>query len=124
MPAHKPEEIHDLFAVAFAARDLDGLLSLYEPRAVCAPRPGPAVSGQAAIREALAGFFQLNAQLTLQVERVLQSAELALLISHWTLNGTDPNGNKVEQAGTTADVARRQPDGTWLLVIDNPYGTA
>ena len=124
MSAHKPEEIHDLFAVAFAAGDLDGLLSLYEPHAVFAPRPGPAVSGQVAIREALAGFFQLNAQLTLRVERVLQSGELALLISHWTLNGTDPNGNKVEQCGTTSDVARRQPDGTWLLVIDNPYGTA
>ena len=124
MPAHKPDEIHDLFAVAFAAGDLDGLLSLYEPNAVFAPRPWPTVIGQAAIREALAGFFQLNAQFTLRVERVLQSGELALLISHWTLNGTDPNGNKVEQSGTTSDVARRQPDGTWLLVIDNPYGTA
>jgi hypothetical protein len=26
----------------------------------------------------------------------------------------------VQQSGTTAEVSRRQPDGTWKLVIDDP----
>ena len=113
-----------MFARAFAAGNLEGLVALYEPFAVLAPRPGPVAIGQAAIREVLTGFLSLKPQFTLKVEKVLHTGDVALLISHWTLNGTDPSGNKVEQAGTTADVARRQPDGSWLLVIDNPYGTA
>ncbi|HAF12136.1 MAG TPA: hypothetical protein DCK99_00285 [Blastocatellia bacterium] len=40
----------------------------------------------------------------------------------WTLTGTDPSGGAVEMAGQTSDVVRRQPEGTWLLVIDIPYG--
>jgi hypothetical protein len=31
--------------------------------------------------------------------------------------------NALEMAGRTADVVRRQPDGTWLFVIDDPYGS-
>ena len=123
MPAYKPEEVHELFTTFFTVKDLDGMLSLYEPNAVFAPQSG-IVSGQAAIREALRNFLALKAQFTLQLDKVLQTDDLALLISSWTLSGTDPNGNAVELAGKTSDVVRRQHDGTWLLVIDNPYGTA
>ena len=31
-------------------------------------------------------------------------------------------GGKMQ--GTTSDVLRRQADGTWLFVIDNPWGSA
>jgi ketosteroid isomerase-like protein len=44
------------------------------------------------------------------------------LFSDWTLSGTDPNDNAVELAGRTSDVARRQLDGNWVFVIDNPFG--
>ena len=37
--------------------------------------------------------------------------------------GTGPNGMTVEMAGKSSDVLRRQPDGTWLIAVDNPWGT-
>jgi hypothetical protein len=30
----------------------------------------------------------------------------------------------MEFGGLSTDVLRQQPDGTWLSVIDNPYGAA
>jgi ketosteroid isomerase-like protein len=38
------------------------------------------------------------------------------------LDGTGPDGKPVKIEGQSAEVARRQPDGTWLFVIDNPHG--
>ncbi len=38
--------------------------------------------------------------------------------------GTDDDGNPVELHGSTAEVARRQPDGTWKYVFDHPFGAA
>jgi ketosteroid isomerase-like protein len=38
------------------------------------------------------------------------------------MTGTDPDGNDVSMTGLTSDVVRRQPDGNWLFVIDNPIG--
>jgi ketosteroid isomerase-like protein len=35
---------------------------------------------------------------------------------------TAPGGSPLELAGRFTDVVRRQPDGRWLFVIDNPYG--
>jgi ketosteroid isomerase-like protein len=43
-------------------------------------------------------------------------------MAKWTLNGTSPEGGPVEIAGQTSDVLRRQSDGNWLIVIDNPFG--
>jgi len=39
MSARTPDEVHPLFARHFAAADMAGLLSLYEPDAVLLPQP-------------------------------------------------------------------------------------
>ena len=56
-----------------------------------------------------------------QVEVTTQYAvvhgEIALLSNRWTMRIGDD-----EMSATSAEVARRQPDGTWRYVIDNPDG--
>ena len=122
MPARTPEEVHKIFAEYFSAGDLEGIVSLYEQDATFVPQPGQTASGTAAIREALKGFLALNGELKMQPARVIQANDAALLFSEWTLKGTGPDGNAVELAGHTSDVVRRQTNGTWLMVIDNPFG--
>jgi uncharacterized protein (TIGR02246 family) len=122
MPARTPQEIHEQFTQAFSARDTEALLALYEPGAVFIPQPGLVVSGPATIREALGGFLALDATFEMHDTHVIQADDIAYVSSKWTLKGSDPSGAPVDLAGQTADVARRQADGTWLMVIDNPYG--
>jgi ketosteroid isomerase-like protein len=121
MPANTPEEVHELFAKYFSAGDLESLMSLYEAEATIVSQPGP-VTGTAAIREVMNTFLGLKPQFHLEVKKAFQANDIALLFSTWTLKGTDPSGGEVETAGQTSDVVRRQPDGTWLLVIDIPHG--
>jgi ketosteroid isomerase-like protein len=62
---------------------------------------------------------------TFNIERtdVVAADDVALVYSTWTLKGgADPNGNPIDLAGQSTDVVRRQPDGTWLFAIDNPWG--
>ncbi|MCU1266702.1 MAG: ketosteroid isomerase-like enzyme [Acidobacteria bacterium] len=122
MAASSPEEVHELFTRYFSAGDLEALMSLYEPGATMLPRPGPAVTGAAGIRDVMTGFFSLKPQLDLKLKKAVHAGDIALLFSVWTLKGTDPAGGAVEMAGVTSDVVRRQPDGTWLFVIDIPNG--
>jgi uncharacterized protein (TIGR02246 family) len=122
MPASTPEEVIQLFSKYFSARDIDALISLYEPGATMVPQPGATVHGTSAIREALTQFLALRGRLNPEIGKVIEANDIALVLSKWTISATDPQGNAVELAGQASDVVRRQADGTWLLVIDNPYG--
>ncbi len=124
MTAHTAPQVHELFARYFSAGDLDGLISLYEPGATLVPQSGVVVSGHAGIREALSGFLALKGQFELQLRTAFQSGDIALLLSTWSLKGSDASGAVVELSGQTSDVVRQQANGTWLVVIDNPYGAA
>lgn len=122
MPARSPEELDRLFATLMNAGDLDGLMALYEPQATLTPEPGTVVTGTKAIREALGGFIAAKAQLTLNSKVLAQTGDIALTTSKWDLSGVDADGKPLKLSGQSAEVARRQPDGTWRFVIDTPWG--
>jgi uncharacterized protein (TIGR02246 family) len=123
MPATEPEQIHGLFEEAFNAGDLDALMALYEPDAALIPQPGAVAEGTAAIRDALRWFLDRGGQVTLDTKLVLRAGDLAYLSNRWSLSGgTMPDGSPAELGATTAEVVRRQSDGTWLFAIDNAWG--
>jgi uncharacterized protein (TIGR02246 family) len=123
MPANEPEQMHGLFEEAFNAGDLEGLIALYESDAALVPQPGAVAEGTDAIRESLRWFLDRGGRITLDTKLVLRVGDLAYLANRWSLTGaTMPDGSPAELGATTAEVARRQPDGTWLYVIDNAWG--
>ena len=121
MPARKPEECDTLLGEALNRGDLETAVALYEPNAAFVQEPGKVVTGHAAIREAMKGFLAIKPKFTIDVSAV-QNGDLAVLRSKWKVNGTGPDGKPVSMSGNGIEVVRRQPDGTWLFVIDNPAG--
>jgi uncharacterized protein (TIGR02246 family) len=108
---------------AFNAGDLAGMVAFYEPDASVVSEPGgEVVSGLPALEENLQGFLSLGGQIDLRLQRCVQSGDLAILYSGWTMAGHAPDGSEVNLKHQTTDVVRRQEDGTWLLAIDNPFG--
>ena len=124
MPAHTPAEVHELFTQFFSAGNIDALISLYEPTAVLFPQPGLKVSGIPAIKETLLGFLAMKGTFHMSPGKVVSAADVAIICSDWSLDAIGPDGNTIRLSGQTSDVVRRQPDGSWLFVIDSPFGTA
>ena len=118
-----PEQVLEAIVSGINSGNLDSLLPLYESEAAFAAQPGSLAHGPQGISEALAGFISLNGTLDLDVTRVLEVDDLALVIGVWTFDGTAPDGEPVRLEARNADVLRRQADGTWRFVIDNPWGT-
>jgi uncharacterized protein (TIGR02246 family) len=120
MPARTPEEIQALIAAAFNAGDLDAFLQLHEEDAtVVVPPDGDRVSGREAIRAAVQPTFALRPTIRNEVVDKLQGDGLALIHARWNLAGTD-GGQPVEMSGRATIVSRRQPDGSWRIVLENP----
>jgi uncharacterized protein (TIGR02246 family) len=122
MSAQNPKALDVLFEQALNAGDPDALLALYEPNASFTSQPGHTVNGAAAIREAIAGFLSLKPTIALDTKVLGEADGIALMTSRWRLRGTGPDGAAVELTGDSAEVARRQPEGSWRFVIDTPYG--
>jgi len=114
MSARKPHEIHHIFEAAFNAGDLEAIMALYEPGAVFIPGDR-SISGHDAIRDFYRISLSAGSRVTLETRMVVESADgLALLHGAWSL------GPPVSSEGLSTEVVRRQPDGEWKFVIDNP----
>jgi uncharacterized protein (TIGR02246 family) len=115
-----PEALMQSFTACVHAGDLDRLVALYEPDAVFEPRPGVVVEGRDAIGGALAEMLTLRPRMDVNPVQVLRADDIALVVNEWTMTGTAPDGSAVHQGGRSADVVRRQTDGTWLVLVDKP----
>ena len=123
MSTTTPEQVLESIVTGINSGNLESLMPLYESEAAFATEPGSLAHGPAGVREALTGFVSLQGKLDLDVTRVLEVDDLALVMGVWSFDGTGPDGEPVRLEARNADVLRRQSDGTWRFVIDNPWGT-
>jgi ketosteroid isomerase-like protein len=109
MRAVEPNDLGRFFVERANAGDVDGLVALYADDAVLAFPAGQVVTGTQAIRR---GFEQLLADRPTftagEQQPALRNGDLAL------------TSTRLIDGGATAEVARRQSDGSWLWVIDQP----
>ncbi|MFJ4634620.1 YybH family protein [Streptomyces hygroscopicus] len=109
--ATTPEDLARLFVERANAGDAEGLAELYEPDAVLAYPPGSVTVGREAIR-AVCERMLAHAPRPFQVEEALPTVRHGDL----ALTSTRP----ADHTGGRVQVARRQPDGTWLRIMDRP----
>jgi uncharacterized protein (TIGR02246 family) len=107
---------------AVSARDIDGVLATYEPNAVLVGQPGMHAIGTQALRESFKQFLALEPKLAVTGQEVIQMGDIALHSYTWKMSGKAPDGTPVQQGGLSVVVLRKQSDGRWLMVIDNPFG--
>ena len=107
--ATEPNDLGRYFIERANAGDVDGLVALYEPNAVLAFPPGNLATGHAEIRKVYEQFVAAAPVLSPGRQHpALVSGDLALTASTLTTGEV------------TVEIARRQPDGSWLWAVDQP----
>jgi ketosteroid isomerase-like protein len=108
-PARNPDDLARFLVQRANAGDVEGIVVLYEPDAVLAGTQGDLIVGTEAIRQFYTQVLADRPTFVLGEQRsALRQDDLALTSTLLT-NGV-----------VTAEVARRQSDGTWLWAIDQP----
>jgi uncharacterized protein (TIGR02246 family) len=120
MAPRTPREMQEIYKEALDARDLDRIMSLYEPDAVFVRDNGEVVHGVAKIRALQDRFLALDPEFSHTIVAVVEGPGVAIVSTDWRMSAEGPDG-PVELEGRASDIVRRQDDGTWLLVIDHPW---
>ncbi|MEU0539973.1 nuclear transport factor 2 family protein [Nocardia sp. NPDC005978] len=107
--ATEPNDLGKFFIERANAGDVDGLVALYEPDAVLAFPPGSVATGHAEIRKVYEQFVAAAPVLVPGRQHPqLVSGDVALTAC------------TLDSGEVTVEVARRQPDGSWLWAVDQP----
>ncbi len=108
--AMQPEDVTRLVAERLNAGDAAGVAALYEPQAVLAYPADRPVTG----RDAIQAIYQqmADAGVRFAIETPLPTVRFENLALTST-RSTDNTGVRVQ-------ILRRQPDGSWLRIIDRP----
>jgi uncharacterized protein (TIGR02246 family) len=120
MDAKTPDDIHRLFAEGLNAGNAEAVAALYEEEAILVPDPKTIVRGREAILDGLKNFLAIDPTMTLNAARVVRNGDIAILYSDWTIKGKNPNGSLMTVDVRPTHVVRRQADGSWKVVIDDP----
>jgi uncharacterized protein (TIGR02246 family) len=124
LPATTLEQLHVLFDDAVNAHDLDALMDLYESDPIGADLDGNTVRGNTAMRQFLAELLAVAQRVETTTRKVIATDDIGLLSGRWVAHIRTPDGENLTAEGSSAEVARRQSDGTWRFIIDDPLFTS
>jgi uncharacterized protein (TIGR02246 family) len=118
----QPEDWPALFERYLNDGDLESAVALYDLDATFVAKSGDTVVGRDAIRGVLSGLIVGKARLHGTVVRAVTAGDVAVLYTDWQGTLTGPSGEAAKEDTRAIEVLRRQPDGTWLLVVGDPHG--
>ena len=124
-PATTPAALLVHLEDAFNRRDVDAYLAPYDDDAVfVVPPEGREAHGPDEIRSALVELFELEPALSISFERSVESDDLALSYAHWRLVAAPEGEEPVDLSGRGTLVARRRPDRSWGIVLEDPLSAS
>jgi uncharacterized protein (TIGR02246 family) len=124
MLPNKPEDLPHVFEQHLNAGDLDAVMALYEPEARFVAQSGETLVGHDAIRTVLSGLIEAKTHFRSNVIRAVTVDDIAQLYTDFEGTQVDDSGNTVAVRSKAIEVLRRQPDGSWKLIVGDPNGRA
>lgn len=122
--AKTPHQVIEEADEAFNRGMVDAVLSYYEDNAVWVVKPGKTIFGKTAFRKEFEEIFRTQPQVKAEKTHIIECGDIALCTIKWSLAGSALGGTSMQAEGVASTILRRQKDGQWLIVIDNPWGPA
>lgn len=123
--AWQPEQCGRILLAALERGDLEACVALYEPAAVLFKKSGETASGLEAIRQIYAGMIALQPKFEVEFIKCTMSADASICTNRMKagMAWKDAVGKLHCGGFHSLEVVRKQQDGSWLFVIDDPYGS-
>ena len=119
--ASSPADVIRLFSEHVNSGNVEEIMGLYEPGATYVSASGEHLrDGQ--IRENFQRLIMLAPQMSGEMVSVVVTGDIALLKNRWEFCAQHPDSAPARNGGISALVLRRRSDGSWGILIDDPWG--
>lgn len=116
----QPDDLHTAFAAALQAGDVGSLVDLYEAGAVQVQQDGTTMIGSDKLGDVFTRLLESGMSMHGDPRKAIVADDIALTSTHYEFNHDEPDGARTVTHVITAEVSRRQADGSWRVVIDAP----
>ncbi|WP_164914246.1 YybH family protein [Aquimarina sediminis] len=122
-----PEQQNVLKAIqkmtnAFHNKDIAEVMASYEPNAQVIFEPKTPITDSTVLKEMFQQAFAINPRFSYSGHEVFVNDRIATHFAPWTMTGMAPDGTEIKQSGLSVAMLRKQDNGEWLIIFDNPHG--
>lgn len=108
---------------SFQDGDIAEVMASYENQATVVFEPDAPISDATQLEQMFSSMAAVNPVFNYDAgHEVIVNGDIAVHIAPWAMTGLTPDGQELAQSGLSIAVLRRQADGNWKMVIDNPHG--
>ena len=116
-----PSEAVKYFRHCILTGDLAGALSCFDKDATYIERDGREIKGLDNIEKSMDHLCKWKPDIKGSRHKVTIVGDLAVWADAFTLKAFTPDGNPLEMNGATACLMKRNENGIWLWLVDNPF---
>jgi ketosteroid isomerase-like protein len=114
----RAQDAHSTLAAAYNTGDLNTVLHMYDIDGIIVPEPRNPVSGREKFEAAVKGILSIKGTMEIKTVYCLEVNDIAVGRSEWSIK----DGDEVKVSAKGVEVMKRQPDGTWKVLIDHAFG--
>lgn len=105
-------------------KDVAGAMTCFDPQGVFINRDGKEIRELIQIEKAIEHLSASGPEIKGANPHVTTIGALSLWLDEWEMTGKAPDGHMMKMNGHTTCLMKRNKEGIWLWLIDNPFGAA
>jgi len=117
-----PDEADEYFMDCIREGNLKNAMTCFDQEAIYMDKDGIAISGLDNIEKVVANLCNMKPDIKIYKHKNLAvGKDLIYRLDKWTMTATDLHGNLINMKGASAHIMRKNADGIWLWLVDNPF---
>ena len=117
-----PNEADEYFLNCVRNGDLKNAMTCFDPEAIYIDKDGDTIIGFTNIEKVVANLCNMRADIKVYEHKNSPVGnDMMYWLDKWTMTATDPHGNTINMKGASANMMRKNADGVWLWLVDNPF---
>jgi len=117
-----PDGADEYFLEAVRNGDVKTAMTCFDPEAIYIDKEGNTITGFDNIEKVVANLCNMKPDIKVYEHQMAPVGnDMMYWLDKWSMTATGLDGKQFEMKGASANMMRKNADGHWLWLVDNPF---